>query len=106
MVLGARSSSGNNEGYIYISPNLVLPGWKATKFQVNWSLRDQHDDTTSPGPSLWSGQTGFYSRKIKNNNGNLIGTYVQEHFKSGATNGPNVFNTLEDDTDTLAPWIP
>ena len=69
MVLGARSSSGNNEGYIYISPNLVPPGWKLTKYQVNWSLRNNHASTTSPAPSLWSGQTGFYSRKIKNNNG-------------------------------------
>jgi hypothetical protein len=65
MVLGARSSSGNNEAYIYISPNLVPPGWKVTKFQVNWSLRNNHDDTISPAPSLWSGQTGFYVRKKK-----------------------------------------
>ena len=95
MVLGARSSSGNNESYIYISPSLVPPGWKLIKYQVNWSLRAQHDDTTSPAPSLWSGQTGFYVRKIKNNNGNLIGTYVQEHFKSGATDGTNVLNELK-----------
>jgi hypothetical protein len=106
MVLGARSSSGNNKGYIYIGPNLVPPGWKLTKYQVNWSLQNNHSSTESPQPSLWSGQTGFYSRKIKNNNGNLIGTYVQEHFKSGATDGTNVLNTLEDASNTLYPWMP
>ena len=76
-----------------------------TKFQVNWSLRDQHASAVSPAPVLWPGQTGFYVRKIKNNNGNLIGTYVQEHFKSGATDGTNVLNELKV-ASTLTPWIP
>jgi hypothetical protein len=65
MVLGGQSPSSNNEGYIYISQNLVPPGWKVTKFQVNWSLRDQSASAVSPAPALWSEQTGFYVRKIK-----------------------------------------
>ena len=77
-----------------------------SKYQVNWSLRNNHADTTSPAPSLWGGKTGFYVRKIKNNNGNSIGTYVQEHFISGTTDGTNVLNTLEDASNTLTPWVP
>jgi hypothetical protein len=100
MVLGGRVSSGNNEGYIYITPNLVPEGWKLSKYQVNWSLRNTHSSSNSPTPSLASMRTGFYSRRIKNNNGNLIGTYVQEHYKSGATDGTNVLKTIS------TPWIP
>ena len=99
MILGGRSSSGNNEGYIFIGPNLVPQGWKLTKYQVNWSLRNNHSSTESPQPSLWGGQTGFYVRKIKNNDGTAISTYVQEHFKSGATNGTNVLCGVNS-------WIP
>ena len=103
--MGARVNYSNNEGYIYISPNLVPPGWKVTKYQVNWSLRKNYEDTTLPAPSLWPGQTGFYVKKSKNNNGNLIGKYVQEHFKSGDTDGTNVLCELKV-ASTLNPWIP
>ena len=106
--MGRRVTSSNNEGYICISPNLVLPGWKVTKYQVNWSLRDSHSDTQTPAPSLWSGQTGFYVRKIKNTNSTnktAIGIYLQEHFKSGDTDGTNVLCELKV-ASTLSPWIP
>ena len=75
-VMGGKVNSSNNEGYIYISQNLVPPGWKLMKYQVNWNLRDGHLSTESPEPSLWSKQTGFYVRKIKNNVDEFITTCV------------------------------